>query len=217
MTRVFRPQALACRTEWLAWAGARPDWLIVRPAGQSERIGPSTDTGKEVTLPEFMQVVWSNKSNVSLIDLPVRNQANLDKLSQPSRSLWVDFVVIRSHSLVEALCFGESFATRRQHYWIRRVGRPFSVVAGHGTGSRPGVLSRHCRVRIEMRTLPDAASRMTLPRAHGLRPSPAHAPMCIRYHLILPSATKMAWVRAIPSSNAARRFSKSSGPVSTAE
>lgn len=47
----------------LAWATPGPTLPIIRPSGESERVGPSSDAGEEVTLPESSEVVGPNIGN----------------------------------------------------------------------------------------------------------------------------------------------------------
>jgi hypothetical protein len=56
MPLISKPCAFACRAERLAWAGSGPYFPVVRPTGQSQGIGPSSDTGEEMALGEAFKV-----------------------------------------------------------------------------------------------------------------------------------------------------------------
>ena len=55
--------AFAGRTEGLAGAGACPDFAVVGPSGETEGVGPDTDSGEEVALSVFGEVICSNIGN----------------------------------------------------------------------------------------------------------------------------------------------------------
>jgi hypothetical protein len=60
--------AFAGRAEWLARAGAGPDFAVVGPIGEPERIGPDTDSGEEMTLGVSGEVIGPNMFNWSFIN-----------------------------------------------------------------------------------------------------------------------------------------------------
>jgi len=55
--------SLAGRAERLTWAGAGPDWFVVRPAGKSEGAAPSADAGEEMDLRVPADIVGRNIDN----------------------------------------------------------------------------------------------------------------------------------------------------------
>jgi hypothetical protein len=42
--------SFSCNTEWLARAGAGPDWKVIGPAGEADGIRPARDASEEMTL-----------------------------------------------------------------------------------------------------------------------------------------------------------------------
>jgi hypothetical protein len=49
--------------ERLARARSCPDWPVVLPSGETEGVGPSTDSGEEVALDEASEVIRGNIDN----------------------------------------------------------------------------------------------------------------------------------------------------------
>jgi hypothetical protein len=94
MPLISKPASFACRAERLARAGTGPDGAVVRPAGETEGIGPDTDAGEEVALSKSSKFIWYDITDVPFIDLAWRNVAGLDQLAQPSRSEWINLVVV---------------------------------------------------------------------------------------------------------------------------
>ena len=60
MPLVSKSLSLACLTERLAGAASGPDGSVVRPSGEPERVGPGSDSGKEVALIVRFKVSWSD-------------------------------------------------------------------------------------------------------------------------------------------------------------
>ncbi|HYV62398.1 MAG TPA: hypothetical protein VE958_06975 [Bryobacteraceae bacterium] len=63
MPFVVERRAFSGRAEWLAGTAARPDFAVVGPAGEPERVGPDSDAGEEVTLGISSQLIGSNIGN----------------------------------------------------------------------------------------------------------------------------------------------------------
>jgi hypothetical protein len=65
---VSKPKSFACRAERLARTGTGPNRSVIRPAGESKRVRPDTDSGEEMALCESAKVVWSNILNTPFIN-----------------------------------------------------------------------------------------------------------------------------------------------------
>jgi hypothetical protein len=63
MPLVVERFTFACRAEWLAGAGASPDFAVVFPSGESQGIGPDPDAGEEVALSVSREIVGPNIDN----------------------------------------------------------------------------------------------------------------------------------------------------------
>jgi hypothetical protein len=95
---VSTPSASACRAERLARTASGPDGGVVRHTGEAQGEAPPADAGKEVALAIPPQVVGSNISDVSIIHVSIGNAPVGDQGAQPSASIRVDLVVVRTHS-----------------------------------------------------------------------------------------------------------------------
>lgn len=78
----------------LAGAATCPDWLVVSPARESQRVAPTADAREEVALPVSPEVVGPNKSNVSLIYVARRDVASRNEVAEPLSSVWINLVVV---------------------------------------------------------------------------------------------------------------------------
>ncbi|MBB5543572.1 hypothetical protein GGD70_003887 [Paraburkholderia fungorum] len=94
---VSKPSAFACRAERLARTGTGPNRSIVRPASESKRVRPDTDSGEEMALGESEKVVWSDIFNAPFINVAGGNVTGGYQVAQPLRSVWVDLVVVSGH------------------------------------------------------------------------------------------------------------------------
>jgi hypothetical protein len=63
VTRVIKPLAFACTREGGAGAASGPDFSIIGPSGESESVGPNSDTCEEMALPVSAEVVWFDIGN----------------------------------------------------------------------------------------------------------------------------------------------------------
>jgi len=63
MAAIVEAARAPCGTEWLAGAASGPDFEIVGPACESERVGPDPDAGEGVALSVSSEIVWSNIDN----------------------------------------------------------------------------------------------------------------------------------------------------------
>jgi hypothetical protein len=79
---VIRLRALsACNAERLAGEAACPDLRLVRPAGEPAGVGEAADAGEEVALAIGAQIVWGNRSDVTVINIAGRDQAGRDQIA----------------------------------------------------------------------------------------------------------------------------------------
>jgi hypothetical protein len=60
MPWIIGSEPFAGRRERLAWAGAGPEWSVVRPSSKSSCNGPESAAGEEVTLGEACEVIGLN-------------------------------------------------------------------------------------------------------------------------------------------------------------
>jgi hypothetical protein len=67
---VSKPLSFACLAERLAWAGACPNGAVVRPARETEGVGPNTDASKEMTLRKLRQKVRWDILDAPLVYYP---------------------------------------------------------------------------------------------------------------------------------------------------
>ena len=95
---VSSPSAAACRAERLAWAGSGPDWRVVGPSGEAERVGPNADAGEEVALGKSSKVIWRDISDIGFIDMPRRDQPGRYQVAQPLGLVGIELVVIGGHA-----------------------------------------------------------------------------------------------------------------------
>jgi hypothetical protein len=95
---VSKPKTLAWRGERLAWAGARPDRAVVRPAAQPQCEGPPSDAGEEVTLREAAQFGWPHVFDASLIDDSCGQVSGGNEVANPLSCIGVDLVVVGRHA-----------------------------------------------------------------------------------------------------------------------
>jgi hypothetical protein len=72
MSGVSGSLALTCDAERLARTRAGPHVIVVRPAGQSQGICPSTNAGEKMTLPKSSKIICSDTLYRSIIDFPLR-------------------------------------------------------------------------------------------------------------------------------------------------
>lgn len=94
VTRVRRPEPFPGDTERLAGATPRPDRSLIRPTGEPERVGPTSNPGKKVALHESDQVAWFDIINTPFIHGPWSDQVGADQLPQPSRRLRIILVIV---------------------------------------------------------------------------------------------------------------------------
>lgn len=91
--------ASRCARAPLTGAGERPGGPCVRPSGKSKGETPSPNASEPMALGEPSHVPWLNRFDWPVIDFPIRNQPRFDELEKPRDTGWLDFVVIRAHSL----------------------------------------------------------------------------------------------------------------------
>jgi hypothetical protein len=84
---------LARRTERLARQARGPYRSVVFPTGATQRARPARDTGEPVNLRKFVQPVGFDIDDATAIDYPRRDVARSDKVFQPVRGVWIDFIV----------------------------------------------------------------------------------------------------------------------------
>lgn len=100
---VVEPCVRAGRAERLAGAGAGPDGEIVCPACSPEGMAPDANACEEMTLGVPGQVIWSDVTDGPLIDVPRRDVARGDEVSQPLRGVGVDLIIVTAfHDLIYA-------------------------------------------------------------------------------------------------------------------
>lgn len=68
MPLVCKPSSLTCRAERLARAGTGP-YGPSAPASKLQGVGPSAESGEEVTLCIAAQFVWSDILNAPCVDV----------------------------------------------------------------------------------------------------------------------------------------------------
>jgi hypothetical protein len=90
---VSKPLSFACRAERLAWARTGPDRLIVGPASLAQGVGPYSSASEEVHLRIPGKLIWSNVTDIPLIDDAGRYGASGDGLADGLRGEWIDLVV----------------------------------------------------------------------------------------------------------------------------
>jgi hypothetical protein len=81
MAFVALAAALPCRAEWLAWAGAGPDFAVVRPSGVSERVGPYADSCEKVALPIPGNIGCCNVTDAPFVDIAGRDVSRFDEVA----------------------------------------------------------------------------------------------------------------------------------------
>ena len=81
----------------LTGARAGPNRSRVIPSGESERVTPHSDAGKEVDLSIGLEVVVADIDYAPLIDIARRDMACTDEISQPLRGIRIDLVVVSGH------------------------------------------------------------------------------------------------------------------------
>jgi hypothetical protein len=83
--------------EALARTRAGPAGSIIWPSSEPKGIGPSTNTGEEMTLPEPSEVSRWHVLDVSFIDFPIGNQSVSDEFAQPRGGERIVLVVVARH------------------------------------------------------------------------------------------------------------------------
>jgi hypothetical protein len=78
MPWVRKPSSSACRAERLARTGTGPNRSIIGPAGLTQGIGPNADSGEEMALCEFAQVIRVHILDRSFIDNAWRDMSGAD-------------------------------------------------------------------------------------------------------------------------------------------
>ena len=73
MPLVSSPAAFACRAERLAWAASCPDGAVVWPSGAPQGITPSADSGKEMALCVFSDIIGLHLLYRPCVHIPSRN------------------------------------------------------------------------------------------------------------------------------------------------
>lgn len=94
---IIKPAAFACRAERLAWTRSGPHRTIIRPAGETERVGPDSDAGEEVALSKSRKLIWLDIGNAPLVHDAGRDVPRRDQVAQPLRGVGIEFVVVGSH------------------------------------------------------------------------------------------------------------------------
>src|SRR5271157_4077519 len=89
--------ALACDAERLAGARTCPNWTRVIPPSEAQGAGPSSDTGKEMTLRVVFDIFGPDIFDRSFIYISWRNMSCGNQIAQPLRRVRIDLVIIRSH------------------------------------------------------------------------------------------------------------------------
>lgn len=90
---VFR-FALSGNAEGLAGATAGPDGLIIGPAGETEGVGPASDSSEKVALAEFFEFAWLDIYDAPFIDHTRSDVASLDEFPQPFCGFAIVFIVV---------------------------------------------------------------------------------------------------------------------------
>jgi hypothetical protein len=75
--------------ERLAGAASGPDFRLVRPSGELERVLPTADPGEEMHSAKPGKLIWTNIANIPLVDRRIRKQ-----VSQPLGGKGVKFVEV---------------------------------------------------------------------------------------------------------------------------
>jgi hypothetical protein len=96
---VIKPSTFASRAEGLAGTGACPHGSVIRPPGAAQGKTPPSDSGKKVALCVLIQLGGFDVFNGSFINHSRCNVTRCNKVSQPSRSIRVDFVIERRHGI----------------------------------------------------------------------------------------------------------------------
>jgi hypothetical protein len=81
----------------LTRATAGPDWNFIRVSGEFKSIGPSADAGEEMGLGVAAQVVGSHIDDAPLVNVASGDVSGCDEVSEPSRCVGGDFIVICGH------------------------------------------------------------------------------------------------------------------------
>ena len=95
VTFVLFAALFACARERLTGTGAGPDWPVIGPPGEPERVAPSADTGKHVDLGSSVKVRSFQVAYRPIVHFAERDVFVFDQLSQPPRGERVDLVVER--------------------------------------------------------------------------------------------------------------------------
>jgi hypothetical protein len=72
---------LSCGTEWLTGTRTCPDRSIFGPFSESERQGPSTNPGEEMTLCVPFEVVWLHVLDASFVNISPWYQSGFNRVS----------------------------------------------------------------------------------------------------------------------------------------
>jgi hypothetical protein len=95
---VIKPSSRACRAERLARTGTSPNRSIIGPAGAAKGVGPNADAGEEMALGVGLEVIRMNILDRAFVYVARRDVASGNEVAEPLRGVWVDLVVIRSHT-----------------------------------------------------------------------------------------------------------------------
>ncbi len=103
MPCVVDATALPRDRERLAGRGAGPEFPIVGPSCKPGGVGPSADSGKEVTLPVSGKISRGDILDRSFIDIPGRQQLLGDQVAQPLRGKRIILIIIGGHLVYRSL------------------------------------------------------------------------------------------------------------------
>lgn len=94
---VRSPLSFACRAERLAGTGTCPDGTVIRPSCATQSMGPDSDTGEKMTLPESGKVGRHDIFNTPCVNFPRRDMSGFHQLPQPCGCKRVYLVIVGAH------------------------------------------------------------------------------------------------------------------------
>jgi len=98
MSLVVEAASLAGGAERLTWARTGPNRTLVTPPGAAQGVAPDANPGEEVALGVTTKVIGFNVLDAALVDIARCDMSGLDKLAQPRRREWIEFIVVGTHS-----------------------------------------------------------------------------------------------------------------------
>ena len=98
MPLVSSPFSFACRAERLAGTGTCPYGTVIRPSCATQSMGPDSDSGEKMTLPESGKVGRHDIFNAPCVNFSRRDMSGFYQLPQPCSGKRVYLVIIGAHS-----------------------------------------------------------------------------------------------------------------------